>query len=124
MVAATELRNVLRPTVAVAYFGAFAAQALDAHPQWRERLTGGSESDLRAFEHEVRRWYPFTPLLTGRLRSDYSTDGEVFRRGGWVVFDAPGRNNDARRGGDPTTRCALSRSWTVSLNHGGTAPPV
>jgi fatty-acid peroxygenase len=36
--ASVELGNVLRPTVAVAWLGTFAAFALDALPEWRPRL--------------------------------------------------------------------------------------
>jgi fatty-acid peroxygenase len=36
-VAAVELINVLRPTVAIACFVTFAAMALKAHPVWPER---------------------------------------------------------------------------------------
>jgi fatty-acid peroxygenase len=93
-VAAVELLNILRPTVAVAYFGAFAAHALDSRPDWKERLAGGSAADLRAFEHELRRWYPFTPLLTARLRREYSWRGLSFPRGSFVVLDVWGTNRD------------------------------
>lgn len=96
IVAATELLNIVRPTVAVAYFGAYAAQALRDHPNWRALLADGSGVHLRAFEHEVRRWYPFTPLLTGRLHRRYQWGDRTLRRRAWIVLDVIGTNRDPR----------------------------
>jgi fatty-acid peroxygenase len=95
-VAGVELLNILRPTVAVAYFGAYAAQALDANPAWKDRLARGRATDLRAFEHELRRWYPFTPLLTGRLLREYEWRGNRFRRRSFMALDVLGTNRDPR----------------------------
>ncbi|CAA9349252.1 MAG: Fatty-acid peroxygenase [uncultured Nocardioidaceae bacterium] len=100
-VAAVELLNIVRPTVAVAYFGAYAAQALDAHPDWKRRLATGSADELKAFEHEVRRWYPFTPLLTGRMVTEYVWEGRTFPPGSWMVLDVIGTNHDPRRWVEP-----------------------
>lgn len=102
-VAATELLNVVRPTVAVAYFGAYAAQALAAHPEWRERLASGDSDALRAFEHEVRRWYPFTPLLAGRLRRPLEWQGRRLRAGSWIFLDVVGTDRDPRVWDRPDT---------------------
>lgn len=93
-VAAVELLNILRPTVAVAYFGAFAAHALERRPDWRERCAAGDPADLRAFGHEVRRCYPFVPLLTGRLLWRYEWQGRSFPRRGFLVLDVQGTNHD------------------------------
>jgi fatty-acid peroxygenase len=100
-VAGVELLNILRPTVAVAYFGAYAAQALEAHPAWKDRLARGRTGDLRAFEHELRRWYPFTPLLTGRLLKDYEWAGIRFPRRSFMALDVLGTNRDPRSWPDP-----------------------
>ena len=94
LVAGTELLNLVRPTVAVAYFGAYAAQALLERPDWRAPLAAGSRQHLRAFEHEIRRWYPFTPLLTGRLREPYPWQGRELPAGSWIVLDVRGTNRD------------------------------
>jgi fatty-acid peroxygenase len=98
-----ELLNILRPTVAVAYFGAFSAHALERHPQWRQRLAEGEPSALRAFAHEVRRCYPFAPLLTGRLLKDYAWNDRVFRRRDFMVLDVVGTNQDPGHWVEPTT---------------------
>jgi fatty-acid peroxygenase len=96
LAAATELLNVVRPTVAVAYFGAYAAHALDRRPDWRAPLAAGSHAHLRAFELEIRRWYPFVPLLTGRLRQAYEWEGQEFAPRAWIVLDVLGTNRDPR----------------------------
>jgi fatty-acid peroxygenase len=100
-VAAVELLNVLRPTVAVTYFGSYAAHALEAHPDWKDRLASGSVRELSAFEHEVRRWYPFTPLLTGRTVRQFVRDGQSLPAGSWMVLDVLGTNNDPVSWHDP-----------------------
>ena len=94
LAAATELLNVVRPTVAVAYFGAYAAHALDRRPDWRAPLAEGSGPHLRAFELEIRRWYPFVPLLTGRLRQGYEWAGQELPPRAWIVLDVLGTNRD------------------------------
>lgn len=100
-VAATELVNVLRPTVAVAFFGAFAGHALAAHAEWRSRLADGTDDERRAFEHEIRRWYPFAPLLPGRLRRDVHWAGGTARAKEWIVLDIAGTNRDPAVWRDP-----------------------
>ncbi|WP_435769707.1 cytochrome P450 [Nocardioides sp. SYSU DS0651] len=94
LVAATELLNLVRPTVAVAYFGAWAAHALTRRPDWRAFLADGSPRHLRAFELEIRRWYPFVPLLPGRVERDHDLAGLALRRRDWVVLDILGTNRD------------------------------
>jgi fatty-acid peroxygenase len=101
LVAATELLNVVRPTVAVAYFGAYAAQALARRPDWRPELAAGSPAHLRAFEHEVRRFYPFVPVLPGRLRRGWTWQGRRLPRRSWLVLDVLGTNRDPGLWEDP-----------------------
>jgi len=102
-VAGVELLNILRPTVAVAYFGAFLPLALERRPDWRERLAAGRPADLRAFGHEVRRCYPFVPLLTGRLVRDHTWKGHLFRRRNFIVLDVIGTNQDPSHWPEPTS---------------------
>ncbi|MCW2864219.1 MAG: fatty acid alpha hydroxylase, cytochrome [Actinoallomurus sp.] len=88
--AAVELLNIVRPTVAVAWFITFAAMALHTHPEWRTRLADNDEDLLEAFAHEVRRLYPFTPALADRARRDFRWRGHRIRRGRMVVLDVYG----------------------------------
>lgn len=65
-IAAVELLNILRPTVAVSWFVTFAAHAMHRWPEQRERVREGDADDLEAFAQEVRRFYPFAPFVGGR----------------------------------------------------------
>jgi len=97
-VAGVELLNVLRPTVAVAWFGAFAAVAIEGHPRWRQRLaTARVRPEHVAFAHEVRRTGPFAPALTGRLRGTTSYSGIDMAAGQRVVLDLWGTNHHRTR---------------------------
>ncbi len=94
-VAAVELINVLRPTVAVAWFVTFAALALHEHPECRRRLQAdGDYPEL--FVQEVRRFYPFFPFVGGRVENEFDWRGRHFARGAWVILDLYGTNHDAR----------------------------
>lgn len=97
--AAVELLNILRPTVAVAWLASFAALALVEHPQWRERIrdevaTGGS-AVAEAFCHEVRRYYPFVPVLAARAKDDTEFAGHRIAAGQRVLLDVHGTNHGA-----------------------------
>jgi fatty-acid peroxygenase len=100
-VAATELLNVIRPTIAVAWFVTFAGKALHENPEWRQRIADGDRGALDAFVQEVRRLYPFVPLLTARARSKQDVLGVTVPRGGLVVLDVHGTNHDPGAWPDP-----------------------
>ncbi|WP_345378628.1 cytochrome P450 [Pseudonocardia yuanmonensis] len=92
--AATTLLNVVRPTVATAWFIAFAGLALHEYPEWRRRIASGDEAALGAFAQEVRRYYPFVPVLTARARTRQTVLGLPIRRGGLVLLDVHGTDHD------------------------------
>ena len=100
--AATELLNVLRPTVAVAWFGTFAALALDRNPEWRARLSEDAASRA-AFAHEVRRLYPFVPALAAKTRRTLEWQGHRLPAGRRVVLDVRGTDLDPAVFDDPTS---------------------
>ncbi|MCW2783968.1 MAG: cytochrome [Marmoricola sp.] len=95
--AAVELLNILRPTVAVAWLASFAAVALVEQPEWRDRIredtAAGSTRVAQAFAHEVRRYYPFVPVLAARARRDLEFAGHTLRRGHRVLLDVYGTNH-------------------------------
>ncbi|MFD5313308.1 cytochrome P450 [Streptomyces ardesiacus] len=101
--AAVELLNVLRPTVAVSWFVAFAAHALHRWPAHRERLRAGDDAFATAFAHEVRRFYPFAPFLGGRTVTELTWHGESVPAGGILLLDVYGQNHDEELWGDPYT---------------------
>jgi fatty-acid peroxygenase len=93
-VAATELLNVLRPTVATAWFVAFAGQALLEHPRWQQRIADGDRQALLAFCQEVRRHFPFVPFLAAATRSRQDVLGVEVPRWSLVVLDVYGTLHD------------------------------
>jgi len=100
-VAAVELINLLRPTVAVARFIVFAAMALHRRPHWRQRLRRGDDAALEAFAQEVRRYFPFFPAIAGRVLQPFEWRGRRFRTGEWVLADLHGANHHPARWDDP-----------------------
>jgi len=111
-VAAVELINLLRPTVAVGRFMVFAALALHEHPRWREAFASGSEPDIEPFVQEVRRFYPFFPVVGGRVRQPFDWRGIDFRAGQWVLLDLYGTNHDPRLWPEPESfRPERFRDW-------------
>jgi fatty-acid peroxygenase len=93
-VAAVEVLNVIRPTVAVTWFVAFAAHALVRWPGHRDRLRAGDRAFAVAFAHEVRRFYPFAPFIGGRTPRDVEWDGERVPAGSMVLLDLWGQGHD------------------------------
>ncbi|SCL38669.1 fatty-acid peroxygenase [Micromonospora rhizosphaerae] len=91
-IAAVDLLNVLRPTVAVDRFVVFAALALHDHPHWRERARR-DEPATECFVQEVRRYYPFFPIAVARVRRSFDWQGHHFPRGRRVVLDLYGTNH-------------------------------
>ncbi|WP_196073240.1 cytochrome P450 [Nakamurella alba] len=101
--AGVELLNILRPTVAVAWFAVFGALALIRHPDLRDRLSGSDESSdmLRAVANEIRRTTPFVPLLAGKARKGFRLGDVQVRTGTRVLLDVPGTNMDPGRWSSP-----------------------
>ncbi|MDP9390248.1 MAG: cytochrome P450 [Actinomycetota bacterium] len=99
--AAVELLNIIRPTVAISWFLAFSAHALVRGPHLRERLAAGDQAYAEAFAHEVRRFYPFAPFIGGRAPRDVEWDGRRIPRNSMVLLDLYGQNHDPDVWGDP-----------------------
>ena len=99
--AAVELLNVLRPTVAVGRYVAFAALELHENPRCRELLRAGKEGYDRLFVQEVRRFYPFFPFAAARVRKTFTWRGLRFPRGRRVLLDLYGTNHDPAVWGRP-----------------------
>jgi len=100
-VAAVELLNVIRPTVAVSVYVTFLATALHQHPHLRAGL--GDARNLDAFVDEVRRYYPFFPAVVARVRDTFEWRGYRFDRGVRTMLDLYGTNHDPRTWTDPAS---------------------
>jgi fatty-acid peroxygenase len=116
-VAAVELLNLLRPTVAVDRFITFAALALHAHPQWRSRLRDGDGREAELFVQEVRRFYPFFPMQAARVRTPFDWQGVHFPSGRRVLLDLYGTDHHPSCGRTPT-------GSTPTASAAGTAAPT
>ena len=101
--AAVELLNVLRPTVAVAYYTAFAALGLEANPDLSDRCATGDAGAVEDFCQEVRRMSPFAPVVAGRSRCPFDWQGRQVNAGERVFLDLHGTDNDPDAWTDPTT---------------------
>lgn len=90
---AVEMLNLLRPTVAIAWFVAYAAHALHHWPAERHALRTGGQAVVDAFANEVRRFYPLTPFLAARALRDLSFDAVPIPRDSLAVLDVFGHNH-------------------------------
>jgi fatty-acid peroxygenase len=92
--ASVELINFIRPTVAIAYYVAFAALALHQHPELRDKLKNGTDAEALRFVQEVRRYFPFAPFLGAYARKDFEWKGHHFHEGEFTLIDIYGTNRD------------------------------
>ncbi|MFC0201125.1 cytochrome P450 [Paracoccus rhizosphaerae] len=99
--ATVELLNVLRPIVAIGRYVMFSALALHDRPDWREALQGAGDKLYDSFAEEVRRLYPFFPVIGGISRCGFDWRGHRFSKGDWVLLDLYGTNHDPRRFPEP-----------------------
>jgi fatty-acid peroxygenase len=107
--AAIEVLNVIRPTVAISWYVAFAALALHEYPAAAERLAaaartapdGAVSEEIDWFMQEVRRFYPFTPYLGAVVRAPFSWRGHAFEPGQLVLLDVYGNDHDPELWEDP-----------------------
>ena len=95
-VAAVELINVIRPTVAVSVYIIFVAHALNARPRLRERLAAGDDGYAGRFVQEVRRYYPFFPAVAAWTLEEFEWNGYRFPNRRRVILDLYGTNHDPR----------------------------
>lgn len=101
-VAAVELGNLVRPTIAVSWLGTFAALQLARNPEWQRRLaTAETGHDHIAFAHEVRRTTPFAPVLAARATRAVDLGGQLVRPGQRLVLDVLGVDLDPQRWEQP-----------------------
>lgn len=114
-IAAVELLNVLRPTVAVARYVTFAALALHENPAEQQKLHTGDDAYVEWFVQEVRRFYPFFPFAAARVRKTFEWNGYHFPKGRKVLLDLYGTNHDPRLWEQPDEfRPERFRDWDGS----------
>ena len=107
-VAAVELINVIRPTVAVSVYLIFVAHALLGHPQVRKRLRAEDDGYAGRFVQEVAgAILSSRQSLHGRGRPSNGTEDTDFRKAGacYSIYTAPTRSRErgrSRRSSSPT----------------------
>lgn len=103
--AGVELINVLRPIVAISTYITFLALALHEYPECKDKLLTGDSKELEMFVQEVRRYYPFTPLLGARVKKDFVWNKCEFKEGMLVLLDVYGINHDPKIWNNPDKFC-------------------
>jgi fatty-acid peroxygenase len=98
--AAVELINLLRPTVATAVWMVYVALALHHYSEVRDELRTSPEYS-EWFAQEVRRYYPFFPMIAARVRADFTWGGYRFDKGTRVLLDLYGTDHDPRAWRNP-----------------------
>lgn len=100
-VAAVELLNVIRPTVAMAVFMVQLAHALATNPEVHQRLREDPEDYAPLLAQEVRRFYPFFPATVARTREAVAWKSYLLPADCRVLLDLYGIDHDVRRWKDP-----------------------
>lgn len=91
--AAVEVLNLLRPTVAVSVYIVLSALALHDFPDEKDKLKAADEINYKMFVQEVRRYYPFFPLVPAIVKKDFLWGGHDFKEGTLVFLDVYGNNH-------------------------------
>jgi len=92
-IAAVELINILRPTVAVGRYITFGVVALAEYPDARVKFMKDKGNYRQMFAQEVRRYYPFGPFLGAKPRFDFTWKSYPFKKGTLVILDIYGTNH-------------------------------
>lgn len=95
-VAAVEMLNILRPVVAIATYITFEALALQRYPECRRKLAAGIPEYDHWFVQEVRRYFPFTPVVGALAKEDIYWRGYRIQAGQRVILDIYGLQHDPR----------------------------
>ncbi|WP_374165216.1 cytochrome P450 [Arcticibacter sp. MXS-1] len=101
--AAIELINILRPTVAIAWYVTFAATALITYPSCESAVRDNTDNYRERFINEVRRFYPFAPFMGAKVKQSFSWNDYTFPAGALVLLDMYGTNHDGRLWSRPAT---------------------
>jgi hypothetical protein len=97
---AVEVLNIIRPTVAIARYIAFAALALKDYPEYLNKLQQDDKL-IEWFVQEVRRFYPFFPFLVALANENFKWEGIEFEKDRKVLLDLYATNHDENNWVDP-----------------------
>ncbi|WP_277679737.1 cytochrome P450 [Gracilibacillus dipsosauri] len=91
--AAVEVLNLLRPIVAISVYVDFTILAVHQYPEQVDKLHQ-KEFSYENFIQEVRRYYPFFPFATARVKQDFIWNDYPFKKGTLTLLDLYGTNHD------------------------------
>lgn len=95
-VVAVEVINILRPIIAIAVYINFLALAIHHFPEEVERLKTQGDEYSTMFIQEVRRYYPFFPVVTALVKDNFTWNGYQFKKGTLTMLDVYGTNHDPK----------------------------
>ncbi|MGK0552069.1 cytochrome P450 [Enterococcus faecalis] len=99
--AAVELLNIIRPTVALTVWAALMGHALFSRDDLYQQLKNDFSRLQDSFIQEMRRYYPFFPMLPAIAIRGVEVDGYAIPKGSWVVLDLYGTDHDPRLYNEP-----------------------
>jgi len=102
-VAAVELLNIIRPTLALTVWAALMGHALFSREDIYNELKGDFDRLQDSFIQELRRYYPFFPMLPAISLREVEVDGYTIPEDSWVVLDIYGTDHDPRHIENPET---------------------
>ncbi|AYW45036.1 cytochrome P450 [Tetragenococcus koreensis] len=100
-IAAVDFLNIIRPTVAITVWVALMGHALFGPNNVYKELKQNFDHLQDSFIQELRRYYPFFPMVPAISIRDVEIDGYLIPEGSWVVLDLFGTNHDGRSIKDP-----------------------
>ena len=93
---AVDLLNIIRPTVALTVWIALMGHALFSTTTIYQALKQNFSELQDSFIQELRRFYPFFPMMPAISLQDVVVDGYLIPKDSWVVQDIYGTNHDPR----------------------------
>ncbi|KGO92333.1 cytochrome P450 [Flavobacterium subsaxonicum] len=98
---AAELLGLIKPIVAVARHVVFSAMALHENPNYSHKLKANPNM-YSHFAHEVRRYYPFSPMLAAKVLDSFEYEGIKFDKGVVVMLDIYATNHHENAWDNPS----------------------
>lgn len=102
-IAAVDLLNIIRPTVALTVWAALMGHALFSRSDIYEALKEDFDELQDSFIQEMRRYYPFFPMIPAISLKEVEIDGYRIPKDSWVILDLYGTDHDPRSVKEPFT---------------------
>lgn len=99
-IVAVEILNILRPIVAITIYICYVALGLHHYPEEIAKVQK-SKDYAQMFIQEVRRYYPFFPVIPAIVKKDFTWKGFEFKKGTLTMLDVYGTNHDPKLWNNP-----------------------